>query len=389
MRVALSILAGALLVPSGACFGARGAAERASYFSTYMGEEVFENAGDRKIATGCFGTRTGIRGQANRCNLIEFLNYIRDEVTDGNLALKDDVAIGDRSVNQAKYQYFPNPWNPNPPTQIWTGRDWGQMGQLEGMTPVDRAKWITDMVDQANIKKMNVMFDIPSDRHPSYAEFVRRNPGWTVGSTRKGEGNVNGVPQMRPGNNIAWQNVQNRDTILYTGNVNYQRLEGIARPAGKPSWEAMVAAWPGYQQRVNNAINSATGLDQATKDRLTGWKDTCIKSYDIVVELRKMGLDEAVHTQPRTGNHQTFSQYWAGDIITTTYNSPTGYSWRIMDSVATIQAAVDSGRFANREAAEKAFFTAWGQYTAQDSVIDHQDVFQKWRNSAAAAASCS
>ncbi|KAL2814001.1 hypothetical protein BJX63DRAFT_431636 [Aspergillus granulosus] len=50
-------------------FHIRGAAERAWYFTIYLQEEIYENPDDRQIATGCVGSRDGLRGQANRCTL--------------------------------------------------------------------------------------------------------------------------------------------------------------------------------------------------------------------------------------------------------------------------------------------------------------------------------
>ncbi|KAL4820369.1 ankyrin repeat-containing domain protein [Aspergillus spinulosporus] len=52
--------------------GIRGSAER-----IYMQEEIFENpAIDGGIATGCVGTRKGLRGQEKRCTLRELCEYI-------------------------------------------------------------------------------------------------------------------------------------------------------------------------------------------------------------------------------------------------------------------------------------------------------------------------
>jgi hypothetical protein len=51
--------------------------DRAFIFSIYMQEEIFDDPGkDGGIATGCVGSRTGLRGQPNRCTLRELCEYI-------------------------------------------------------------------------------------------------------------------------------------------------------------------------------------------------------------------------------------------------------------------------------------------------------------------------
>ncbi|KAH8893932.1 hypothetical protein GQ53DRAFT_821806 [Thozetella sp. PMI_491] len=64
-----------LCVPTWA-YGKRGAAERAMFFMVYLQQEVFLDASQRTVASGCTGTRTGIRGQTGRCTLAEFVDFI-------------------------------------------------------------------------------------------------------------------------------------------------------------------------------------------------------------------------------------------------------------------------------------------------------------------------
>ncbi|KAL3486231.1 ankyrin repeat-containing domain protein [Aspergillus germanicus] len=60
------------LCASVAATGIRGSAER-----IYMQEEIFDDpTKDGGIATGCVGSRTGLRGQQNRCTLRELCEYI-------------------------------------------------------------------------------------------------------------------------------------------------------------------------------------------------------------------------------------------------------------------------------------------------------------------------
>lgn len=47
------------------------------WFADYIAEEVFNEDGHTyKTAPGCVGTRTGLRGQKNRCSLVEFLDHV-------------------------------------------------------------------------------------------------------------------------------------------------------------------------------------------------------------------------------------------------------------------------------------------------------------------------
>lgn len=46
------------------------------FFSMYLLEEVYDQPSDMRIATGCSGTRTGIRGQPNRCDIAEFCDHL-------------------------------------------------------------------------------------------------------------------------------------------------------------------------------------------------------------------------------------------------------------------------------------------------------------------------
>ncbi|KAJ5364021.1 uncharacterized protein N7496_009734 [Penicillium cataractarum] len=59
-------------------FKVRGAAERAFFYSVYIMEELAypDDLGRMTIAKNCMGTRQGLRGQANRCFLSEFIDFL-------------------------------------------------------------------------------------------------------------------------------------------------------------------------------------------------------------------------------------------------------------------------------------------------------------------------
>ncbi|OGE49045.1 hypothetical protein PENARI_c024G01498 [Penicillium arizonense] len=67
------------LIAGASARGIRGASERAFYFSTYVSEEIFTDASKRTVATGCEGTREGLRGQQKRCTFIEFCDHLWHE----------------------------------------------------------------------------------------------------------------------------------------------------------------------------------------------------------------------------------------------------------------------------------------------------------------------
>lgn len=56
--------------------GDRGAAERAALWFEYLAEEIFQDKSQWSIAAGCVGTRTGLRGQKNRCDLDDFVRHL-------------------------------------------------------------------------------------------------------------------------------------------------------------------------------------------------------------------------------------------------------------------------------------------------------------------------
>ncbi|KAH8894677.1 hypothetical protein GQ53DRAFT_821039 [Thozetella sp. PMI_491] len=87
MRTSLLLSCLWLLAPLTEAFKERGGAERYLMWLTYIAEEIFEDGKSYTIATGCVGTRTGLRGQLNRCDLIEFCNHIWKATPDpkGNL----------------------------------------------------------------------------------------------------------------------------------------------------------------------------------------------------------------------------------------------------------------------------------------------------------------
>ncbi|KAH8892723.1 hypothetical protein GQ53DRAFT_822240 [Thozetella sp. PMI_491] len=97
MRKSLLFPALCLLTASVEAFKERGAAERYAYFLSYVAEEVFTDSSKWTIAKGCVGTRTGMRGQKNRCDLIDFCNHLWAETTDekGN---KDKYVAKDKQV---------------------------------------------------------------------------------------------------------------------------------------------------------------------------------------------------------------------------------------------------------------------------------------------------
>ncbi|KAL6230235.1 hypothetical protein BDW75DRAFT_248859 [Aspergillus navahoensis] len=60
-----------------AATGIRGSAERAFIFTIYMQEEIYDDpAKEGGIASGCVGSRTGLRGQKSRCTLRELCEHI-------------------------------------------------------------------------------------------------------------------------------------------------------------------------------------------------------------------------------------------------------------------------------------------------------------------------
>ncbi|RDW76306.1 uncharacterized protein DSM5745_06298 [Aspergillus mulundensis] len=57
--------------------GERGAAERTLIFATYVMEEIYDSDDyDSKVASGCQGSRTGLRGQTGRCTLKELCEHL-------------------------------------------------------------------------------------------------------------------------------------------------------------------------------------------------------------------------------------------------------------------------------------------------------------------------
>lgn len=57
-------------------------------FSIYLAEEIWTDESMWSIAKGCKGSRTGIRGQAGRCNLAEFVDHLW-ESTEGVVRKSD------------------------------------------------------------------------------------------------------------------------------------------------------------------------------------------------------------------------------------------------------------------------------------------------------------
>lgn len=67
----------------------------------YLSEEIFDDSAKdlRGIATGCVGTRTGIRGQAKRCNIMEFCQYLWTE-TEATMSKPDpNDPTGKKRIN--------------------------------------------------------------------------------------------------------------------------------------------------------------------------------------------------------------------------------------------------------------------------------------------------
>ncbi|EMR63438.1 hypothetical protein UCREL1_9618 [Eutypa lata UCREL1] len=70
------ILVLASLWPAAMAFGLTGATERATMYSIYLAEEIWTDTSQWSIAKGCKGTRKGVRGQDDRCNLAEFVDHL-------------------------------------------------------------------------------------------------------------------------------------------------------------------------------------------------------------------------------------------------------------------------------------------------------------------------
>ncbi|KAH7024681.1 uncharacterized protein B0I36DRAFT_416181 [Microdochium trichocladiopsis] len=376
-----------LLAPAAHAFGPRGSAERSIFFADYMAEEIFTNAADRRIATGCQGTRTGLRGQRGRCNLIEFLHHIRDEGRDGRIQWPNDVRVGDRSINEALVKYFPANWN-QPQGTIFEG-DWG--GFDRDMTPMEKANWITNAIEGAALdnRALAVIWRKPAAGNIMTAEWEARNPGVTD-ATIGGPGVTNGVGQRRGAAGPFVEADRSRNAPRHLFNYNYN-IANLC--TGCTDYDQVVDRWAtDHRQRIHNEISAQMqdgrplANNPALRDKFVLWSKTAVSGFDVVLDYRMSSLASAMlNGAPGNPGTTPLQQYWTAkggaDVKSEMVTGKSGLQWLEPSIGATVDEALAQGKFGGDESqAMKAWLEAWDDYYTQAPVIQHSDVLDKWQN---------
>ncbi|KAH7017950.1 uncharacterized protein B0I36DRAFT_368013 [Microdochium trichocladiopsis] len=362
--------------------------KRALYWSVYMSEEILDDSDGYTVASGCQGSRTGVRGQQNRCNILEFLLHIKDQPS-VKPELLGDVTIADRSRNWAHAVVF-NDQLRKP--------DWGALNELDDKPVGDRIKWLVDSIKDALIRAIKVFHTEP-EGDADKARWLARNP--------PGQQPIYPIPELNPhGKLIKIQTKSPAD--LLTKTVKPQALAG-ALPGGvawdnNHSYEQLIDRMPAIQAKLNQRIDNfvpKTAAEEAQKKLLISWKETASAAMHAIVQIRQADLDRCrVEPCPGSKPLQEFKDFFDGEIIKVKKPYPYGsgvYEVNVLNYPDTIEAAVKSGKYENQEDAIKALEAAITKYNAQEFVITsknkpdkithpvlgHEAVVIRWKNGGA------
>ncbi|RYP87129.1 hypothetical protein DL769_000588 [Monosporascus sp. CRB-8-3] len=356
MKLPLIILSLPLWARIVAGFGERGAAERALYWSTYVSEEIFENAADREIAAGCVGSRTGLRGQRNRCDLLEFLDYIWAPADGNDLRpARDAITLGDK----------------------------GAMADLDKKKPLDRVKWITANVWHPKYWIPEREFNPPpSKRHWQWQEWADLNKDWLANhpTFQPNPGKPHPVTETKsvPKRNKDGTVAMKLGSIKgngYTGVLDSERLEGVARGSSPEDFQNMIRGWHEHQKRTKTALDAAKGLSDDVRELFNSWQTTMADSVEYVYDLRRKYMAEAILNP--TGGIKGLKDFWKGSIETKPVKG-TFISWDEVDMKMSIDVSVEKGLFKNSAEAEEAWRTAWREMARADGGA-HQAVVDTWK----------
>ncbi|CRG90585.1 hypothetical protein PISL3812_07629 [Talaromyces islandicus] len=332
MKLSLIISAAGLLATVTAT-AERGASERAMLWSGYLAEEIFTDEDKWSIAKSCSGTRQGLRGQANRCTLLEFLEHLWTPTKDSNGNIKDPD-MPDRS----KIDWRLEPDDPQ------------TMDQKE-ISTVIRA----------------ISYKGEEERKPVYEN------GHIVMETVDGQQ----VPKTRPTGKFKKLKAL---PIGFTGWLNVHHLDG-----GDNWFESMERAGKAIA-KAKVAIDSLD--NEADKEKFRFYVKNAENAADRTLDLRYLDMGRQL-LDKREGLPKKF-----GAPVLEKDPRPKGpygteYKWPDKDKTCKSDAAIQ--KHGSEGEARTAYDNAWNELQAADDDGQHQkavDAIQACKNNMTPSTSC-
>lgn len=256
-------------------------------WSEYLAEEIFTDSSSWTIAAGCVGTRTGLGGQAKRCNLDEFVRHLWMQAVDEN-----------------GKPIYPTEKNgiPKQGSYVWDI----DVTKADTMGQEDVAKAISDISVVGKQKMVPVkgpdgrpVFDTDSNGK----KVMRMQPS---GTSQKGT-------KLKPG---------------FTGWLNAPNVNGE-----KDYWNCMKKAGNAIA-KVNAKLATA---DDATKKKFQFHIDNAMKANDRTVDLREQEMGKNM----LSGETSLSSFFDKQPVLSSPRTGPYGttYDWPDKDKTCNSDAA--------------------------------------------------
>ncbi|KAL2860832.1 ankyrin repeat domain-containing protein [Aspergillus lucknowensis] len=291
--------------------GIRGSAER-----IYMQEEIFTDpAKDGGIATGCVGSRTGLRGQKQRCTLRELCEYIW-------------APTGDYNTKPDPSKMLWPTWNDARADKVWS--EWG-----EGDRTV--AEVIAQVVEDADEKdrkgKKGVYYNgfwdtskvLPgfSDKPSEYYRAARELGDWQV-AARKAiekqlEGNALTAEQKKRFQN--WNMESERALKLVLGLRSMNLNEFVIKQMRRANYFGQpIARTPmtGYEEfeKMKGAMQPDRGGTIVTYEfDYPGGRDKVIQDYDAAMSKILKTPDNKAHRKAVTNWAHSYNRVRAAPVL--------------------------------------------------------------------------
>lgn len=311
---------------------------RAMLWSEYLAEEIFTDKDDWTIAKECTGTRTGLRGQTNRCSFVEFLEHLwtpTENSVNGNVL---------------------DPHMPDKTKYLWDI----DLDKVETMNQEKIAKGIENIYERGQREKKpkldadgNIIFKPPNAQGKKYPELVETD-------------NFKRGPKLKPG---------------FTGWLNVANLNG-----GSDFFSSIKEAG----KAIANVKGEIDSLDnEEDKKKFQFHIENAENAADRTIDLRYLEMGQVI-LDPKKG-----LQKHLGITVLEQDPKPKGpygtkYRWPDKDKTCSSEAA--KIKFGSEEDARTAYDEAWDDLSAADGDGQHQkavDALQGAKNNMVPAGSCS
>ncbi|KAL4861962.1 hypothetical protein BDV12DRAFT_190739 [Aspergillus spectabilis] len=266
-----------------AATGIRGSAERAFIFTICMQEEIYDDpAKEGGIASGCVGSRTGLRGQKSRCTLRELCEHIWAPTNEHNT-----------KPDRTKMEW--STWNAAKADELWNKKE---ITVAEAMTTV-----VEDVNEKGKKKTSKDLLPGFTSASSEYYRAARELGDWQAKAkkaidTRIAAGTLT-ANQMKLFQN--WSLESERAVKLLLGlrlkDLNEFVIKQMRRPvySGRPIEKTSTTGYEEFKKMADAVQPDRGGTIVTYELNYPGGREQLIKDYDAAMRKISRTQDNRAH----------------------------------------------------------------------------------------------